>query len=859
MFSHSWGKSVATTCSAFLLSMSLVGQYFSEVSTALGVNVTTTHNNWGCGVSFYDFNKDGWPDLSFSRFNQPPVFYTNNQGEFQLIDLGIPNSNEAKMIVWADYDNDGDADLFFTRYLGPWSLYQNDGSMNMTDVTASVGITQVANAMAFGASWGDINNDGWLDLYISNYNTNVNQPGTTVTNYLFRSDGDGTFTQVAGDLGVSNGSKHTFLTTFVDINRDGWQDLYVANDRLPDSNDLYLNNVNGQFTNITAGSGADIYINTMSNTVGDYDNDGDIDFYVANSEAGNNLLRNNGNNTFTNVAVASGVAVNQFCWGALWMDYNLDGWQDLYVNTGPLSNTPVQNYFYTGDGDGTFTYAFLSGFQGHVNVAHSCATGDYDNDGNPDLLVGVRSPLKCEVWHNNSTTTNNHLKVSLEGVLSNRDGIGSFIDCYIDGNLQTRYTMCGEGFMSQNSQYQIFGLGQAESVDSLKITWLSGIVDVFYDIEPNQWLHIVEGSSFSAQLNQSGTLSICEGESVNLTAGEYATYQWNNGEESQSINVTETGTYSVLVTHPNGLILQTYEVTIEVQPLPDLGISYTNMVCYESQEGTITSDSIEAMNIEWVVNGTSTEMPMQNLGPGIYEITGSLGGCESSTTLEVLESAPLSAEFDTAEPLCFGQSGGNISLVSTTGGEGEITFDPVLEELTDLTAGSYLVTLTDSLGCTVNYSFELASPSALEVTGTTVNADINNLNGSIVLSIQGGTPPYEADWDSGQSGMEISGLSGGFYSCIVTDSNGCVASFETTITVSVQELDRKCAPFATGGTVRIPCGNAQMIEIFAMDGRLIATQFNSGLTALELPGPSGVYLVKLKFKNGFERILKVTN
>lgn len=835
--------------STLMISMSY-GQYFSEVGLSLGVNVSTTYNNWGCGVSFYDFNKDGWPDLSFSRFNQAPVFYINNQGTFELIDLGIPNTNEAKMIVWVDYDNDGDADLFLTRYMAPWSLYQNDGNLTLTDVTAAVGITQVPTSMAFGASWGDINNDGWLDLYISNYNTNVNQPGTTITNYLFRSDGDGTFTEVAGQLGVTNGSKHSFLTTFVDINRDGWQDLYVANDRLPDSNDLYLNLGNGQFQDITTGSGAGVYLNTMSNTVGDFDNDGDMDFYIANSEQGNNLLRNNGNNTFTNVAPAVGVAVNHFCWGSVWMDYNLDGWQDLYVNTGYLSNQPSQNYFYTSNGNGTFTYAFLSGFQGHLNVAHSCASGDYDNDGNPDLVVGVRAPLKCEVWHNNSTTTNNHLKVSLEGTISNRDGIGSFIDCYAGGILQTRYAMCGEGYMSQDSQYEIFGLNDWETVDSLKITWLSGIVDVFYDISPNQYLHIIEGSSFSASLNYSGTISICETDSITLTTGDFVSYLWSTGEITPSLTVQTPGVYSLTVIHENGLTLTTQEVTVVVESIPPLLPEYPAIVCLGSTSGYLDSYLNQAPELSWTVNGVEASLPVQDLGPGLYTITAVSEFCSKTEFIEILSTLPIEAEWTLTNPGCFDSTDGSIELQEISGLIGSYTFDPGLTELMNIGAGNYQALVTDSLGCSASFSFEIIAPAELQAIITSEEADVNNENGSLIIEVSGGTPDYSITWSNGFSGSSISNLSQGFYQATVTDANGCTSTFDSQVGIGIQEVWDNCAPIVSQSTINLPCNDVILLEVYNAVGQRLYTQVNPKEKVNFEFGQTNFVVVRLTFQSG---------
>ncbi len=465
---------------------------FTEEAAIRGVLVISDHNNWGNGISFHDWDRDGWPDLTFSRTGLPPAFYHNVGGTFQPVAFNIPNTAEAKSVLWVDYDNDGDADLFITRFNAPWSLYKNNGSMQFTDVTASVGITQVTGAWAMGAAWGDIDRDGHLDLYICTYHTG----SSSVTNYLFRNSGNGTFMEVAAETGVDDGAQPSFQAVFADFNADGWPDLHVTNDRLTSRNSLYLNKGDGTFSDISASSGIDFILDAMSNTVGDFDNDGDLDIYVSNHVDGNVLLSNNGDSTFAEMAEDAGVAVNQICWAALWMDIDLDGWQDLFVSTSPLSNgePPMHNYAYTNNQDGTFDYRSDSGMHGFNTRSYCAATADFDNDGAPDIAISTRHPNVAELWRNNAEG-HRFLKVSLEGSTSNRDAIGATVRCYANGIMQTRHTLCGEAHFGQSSQYLLFGLGSATLVDSLSVEWPSGAIDLIYGIEAGQTLHVLEGAS----------------------------------------------------------------------------------------------------------------------------------------------------------------------------------------------------------------------------------------------------------------------------------------------------------------------------------------------------------------------------
>lgn len=465
---------------------------FSEVALEKGVSVMSDHLNWGLGISFHDWDRDGWPDLTYARAGLPPVFLHNEAGHFAQVLFNIPNQSEMKAVIWVDYDNDGDADLFVTRLFGERSLYANDGIFNFTDVTTLVGIS-AQGGMSMGASWADVNRDGFLDLYICNYSAD-NGP----TNEFYLSNGDGTFSEMTSIAGIGDGSRASFQSTFPDIDMDGWPDLFVSNDRNAFANGMYHNKGlgDGGFEDVSIVSGTAVNIDAMSNTVGDFDNDGDLDIYQANHEAGNLLFRNNGLGVFQNVATQFGVVVNRICWGSLWLDQNLDGWLDLYVATSPLANVTQtgifpDRFFTNQEGEG-FLLRDDSGFADWASRSYCAATADFDNDGTPDIAISNKQPFRGELWRNNHQG-GRFLKVSLGGTLSNRDAIGATVHCFASGLMQTRYTLCGEAHFGQSSQYLHFGLGNADAVDSLVVLWPSGLKEVLFDVEANSTLHLLEG------------------------------------------------------------------------------------------------------------------------------------------------------------------------------------------------------------------------------------------------------------------------------------------------------------------------------------------------------------------------------
>lgn len=471
---------------------------FTEESIVRGINDTTDHMFYGSGVSFYDWDKDGWPDISFCKTGVPPVFYHNDQGVFSEIQFNIPNTNEAKHLLWVDYDNDGDADIFLTRAFGPWSLYQNDGSFNFSNITASIGISQLPGgflANTKGAAWSDVNRDGFLDLYISAYH-GLNQ---LTTNLFFLNNGGNSFSEMAVAVGIDDGFNPSFQPVFFDADMDGWPDLHIINDRAGWSNTFYRNNGDLTFTDESATSGLNIYVDAMSNTLGDYDNDGDLDLYVSNNDfEGNFLFQNDGEAIFTDVAMDTSLEVWKFSWGAQWIDQNLDGHLDLFVSTSGLYDTDsvYSNHFAKNNGDGTFEYRSDSGMEDFVTRTYCAATADFDNDGAPDLALTCKAPYGNELWRNNAEG-HTYIKLSLEGTISNRDAIGSTVRCYSNGLQQLHYTTCGEAYLSQNSQYILFGLNGATMVDSIVINWPNGLVERLTDVAANQTLHLIEGFSQS--------------------------------------------------------------------------------------------------------------------------------------------------------------------------------------------------------------------------------------------------------------------------------------------------------------------------------------------------------------------------
>ena len=470
-----------------------MAQPFNDVAPTNGVTMGYGTGDWGGGISFVDFNGDGLDDLTLSsQLGDPIYFFINNGNGFSQIPAPVNCTCQSKQVLWADYDNDGDQDFFVTCFNDQNLFFRNDGNLNMVDITQTVGIVQQQDP-SYGASWGDYNRDGLLDLYVCNYT--FGNPAEI--DQLYRNNGDGTFTNVTASSGISVPANFSFQSIFFDYNNDLWPDIYVAVD-MAFNNILMLNNGDGNtFQDVSAGSGAGVIVDAMNAGAGDYDNDGDLDLYITNniSNPGNVLLRNNGGSSFTNTASGCGVDYYHISWGANFCDINNDTNLDLYVSS--MGPGFTNNALFMNNGNCPFTL-YDGPYSGDSFTSFSNAVGDFNNDGKMDIAVCQASPENFLLLENNTPTNNNFLKIKLRGIDSNRDGINSWIEVYKDGNKYSRYTQAGEAFMGQNSSTYHFGMEDYSTADSIVIRWPSGWIDRLENVSTNTALLVTEFSTSGA-------------------------------------------------------------------------------------------------------------------------------------------------------------------------------------------------------------------------------------------------------------------------------------------------------------------------------------------------------------------------
>ncbi|MFZ2054567.1 MAG: FG-GAP-like repeat-containing protein [Candidatus Aminicenantales bacterium] len=445
-----------------------------------GAVVTDGADSTGC--AWGDYDNDGDLDLFVSvGSNQNNLLYANNgDGSFTKVTSSaiVENVGYSGGCAWGDYDNDGELDLFVANVGYNNSLYTNNGDGSFTKVTSGAVVEDWGNS--YGCAWGDYDNDGGLDLFVANaYSQN---------NFLHANNGDGSFTQVTSGAIVEDGGRSRDCA-WGDYDNDGDLDLFVANEN-GQNNFLYANNGDGSFTKVTSGAVVTDGGYSYGCAWGDYDNDGELDLFVANFGQNNFLYTNNGDGSFTKVTSGAVVEDVGNSYGCAWGDYDNDGDLDLFVANIINEN----NFLYTNNGDGSFTKVTSGVAVTDGGSSDDCAWGDYDNDGDLDLFVSNGHGLSNDFLYANNGNGSTWINIKCIGTASNVSAIGTKVKvlAMISGSPVWQLREISGGASSQDSLNAEFGLGDAAIVDEIRIEWPSGNVQTLTSIAVNQFLTVTE-------------------------------------------------------------------------------------------------------------------------------------------------------------------------------------------------------------------------------------------------------------------------------------------------------------------------------------------------------------------------------
>ena len=514
--------------------------------------ITWVHNNAqsadrqlpetvGAGCAFLDYDNDGWLDIYFvnsgpSDFFTPKtplknaLYHNNHDGTFTDVTdrAGVAGGKFGMGVAAGDFDGDGFVDLYITNY-GSNILYHNNGNGTFTDVTDKAGVA--APGWSTCAVWFDYNNDGKLDLFVSSfvfYDKSQNPLCTDPTlqrryycvprlfkpmpSHLFRNNGNGTFTDVSRESGIADSPGKSFGVVTTDVNNDGWMDLFVANDTMP--NFLFVNKGNGKFEEVGLAAGvaygeAGRPRSGMGVDAVDYDGDGWQDIFVANIDHEFfSLYHNDKELIFTDQPGEIAPSTHLLSgWGLKFFDYDNDGDPDLFLVNGHPDDMiesriarvrykePLLLFENTGKGfkdvSATSGAVFSKVFSGR-----GMAVGDFDNDGDLDVLVSNNGepPL---LLRNQGGNKNNWVGLNLVATKSNPAGVGAVITWQAGGVKRSRLRNGGGSYLSSHDPREILGLGTATKVDSIEIRWPSGTVDKLTNVPLNKYIKVVEGAGQS--------------------------------------------------------------------------------------------------------------------------------------------------------------------------------------------------------------------------------------------------------------------------------------------------------------------------------------------------------------------------
>ena len=616
---------------------------FAQVSFSDSTSLLSTSDfNSGVAVAVVDMNGDGKDDII--RLDEATFLEIEYQTDssFTNYEYGFVTQDNEWAICVADIDNDGKNDIL------------SAGAYNQTKVLHQQSPTEFTrfilpgnNHFAQGSNFADINNDGYLDIFSCH---------DDAESKIWGNDRNGSFREANDwiDMRTTPNSDNSgnYGSIWTDFDNDGDLDLYIAKCRIGVNsqtdprriNALYVNDGKGNFTEEAEEYGLKIGYQSWTSDFQDIDNDGDMDCFITNHDFNVQILENDGAGYFTDITDSTGVdAGGQFIQGVM-RDFDNDGFVDILT-------AGVQGYYHN-NGDKTFT--FVENAIPALGM-NSFALGDLDHNGFLDIYAVFQNPYnnpsnQDDKLFLNNGNENNFITFTLEGTTSNRNGIGAKIEIYGEWGMQIREVRSGESYGIMNSFNQHFGLGTATTVDSVVVKWPSGSVDIFNNLEVNTFVNIQENSGCTTEqpiIDTPVSDFLCPDASMTLEVNAAANYVWSNGDTTATTTVTEPGIFNVIRTEGDCAVASDY-IVVEAAPdiTPSIESETPTNFC---PGGSVVLIASESENYLWSTGDTTQSILVETTGDYFVAASNDCGDYPSESIAVTELDAPdlISIENDT--------------------------------------------------------------------------------------------------------------------------------------------------------------------------------------------------------------------
>jgi hypothetical protein len=465
---------------------------------------------------------------------------------------------------------------------------------------------------------------------------------------------------------------------------------------------------------------------------------------------------------------------------------------------------------------------------------------------------------QTSLLYENQAVGGHFIKVKCQGVVSNRDGIGCWIRAYTNGDMQQRYSHAGESYLAQYSAWEIIGLGEANTVDSLIVRWPSGIIDTWYNLPADAKYALVEGSSHVANLNLTpGAHWMCANSTVSLYVPEAELLQWSNGSTDQELIVSEPGTYYAITVGPLGIPLRTDSVTIFSYDAPLINAEIGAVSCSGGSDGSFAIASANEVDIaSWLWNAADESVLSSEIAAGAYNTLVTDGhGCTWPVAITIPEPLPISISLAIEPAQCSNGGLANAQL-NASGGTGDLTAE-WSGDYTALAPGVHSVQVSDVAGCVASQSFIIEEPTPLliEIDASGVTDDAL---GNAEVFVISGTPPYNIQWSNGMQGNFATDLTPGTVLVMVSDAAGCTASeaFMITHIDAHQANGIRLYPNPTTAMLFLE-GDHDFGLVFDLNGRMLDVEWQQHGTYISADlsrFASGCYVIRTS--KGSFRVMK---